>query len=64
MATLTRDIEQNADALADLAEVLQLLGRDNESGPPLEEALTLYEQKGDSVMLGRIRARLGRPEAA
>ena len=64
MATLTRDIEQNADALADLAEVLRLLGRDNESGPPLEEALTLYEQKGDAVMMGRIRARLGRPEAA
>jgi len=46
------------DALADLAEVLQLSGRRKESIRALEEARALYERKGNLVMAERIQARL------
>jgi DNA-binding SARP family transcriptional activator/class 3 adenylate cyclase len=46
------------DALADLAEVLQLSGQSDEAIPVLEEARALYERKGNLVMAGRLRARL------
>jgi len=59
LANGTSNIEQRADALVDLDEVLGLTGRQNEQGPPLREALSLYEQKGDLVLAGRLQARLG-----
>lgn len=59
LASGTSNIEQRADALVDLDEVLGLTGRQNEQGPPLREALSLYEQKGDLVLAGRLQARLG-----
>jgi class 3 adenylate cyclase/tetratricopeptide (TPR) repeat protein len=46
----TVDIELRADTLLDYAEVLRLIGRDNEQGPHLREALALYRQKGDVVL--------------
>jgi DNA-binding SARP family transcriptional activator len=48
------------DALADLAEVLQLSGRIDEAIPALEEARALYGRKGNLVMAERLRVRLGR----
>jgi hypothetical protein len=48
----------HAGALVDLADVLELEGRPNEAGPPLREALALYERKEDVVSAGRVRSRL------
>ena len=55
----TSDPRLRADALADLASVLEETGDPESSGPPLREALDLYELKGDVVSAARIRARLG-----
>jgi tetratricopeptide (TPR) repeat protein len=44
-----------ADALADRAEVLRLLGRDIEAGTVLEEAARIYADKGDRVSAERAR---------
>src|SRR5262245_17809157 len=46
-----------ADALADLAEVLELSGRWEDATLALEEARGLYERKGNLVMAGRLQAR-------
>src|SRR4051794_6644641 len=46
-----------ADALADLAEVLALAGRRDESLAALRDAAGLYERKGDVTSLARARAR-------
>ena len=48
-----------ADALDDFSEVLRFSGRDVESRAVRQEALSLYERKGDVVSAGRIRALLG-----
>jgi class 3 adenylate cyclase/predicted ATPase len=58
LAAKTSNIEQHADALVDLDEVYGLADRPADQGPPLEEALALYERKGDVVLAGRLRARL------
>jgi class 3 adenylate cyclase/tetratricopeptide (TPR) repeat protein len=58
LAAGTSNIDQHADALVDLDEVLRLAGHDNEAGPPLREALSLYEQKGDLVLADRLRGLL------
>jgi tetratricopeptide (TPR) repeat protein len=47
-----------ADAALDLAEVLHLSSRHDEAAAPAEEALTLYEVKGDRTALERARRRL------
>jgi class 3 adenylate cyclase/tetratricopeptide (TPR) repeat protein len=52
----------HAGALLDLAEVLELAGRDPR--PELERALALYEQKGNLVMTERTRTRLAALAAA
>ena len=44
-----------ADALVDLAEVLRLVGRKDELKGVLEDALRLYEQKGNVVSAARAR---------
>jgi tetratricopeptide (TPR) repeat protein len=49
-------LNAHADALLDLAEVLELAGRDPR--PELEHALALYERKGNLVMAERTRSRL------
>ena len=46
------------DTLMDLAEVLRLVGRPSEAVPAVEEALRLYEQKGNTVSAARARALL------
>lgn len=45
----TLDLVLRADALVDLATILVRLGRGNEAGPPLREALELYERRGATV---------------
>jgi tetratricopeptide (TPR) repeat protein len=57
-ASRTTDIELHADALLDLGDVLRLVGRMEEQGPHLREALRLYQQKGDLVLAGVARDRL------
>jgi class 3 adenylate cyclase/tetratricopeptide (TPR) repeat protein len=49
LTTGTVDLVLRADALADLAAILAGIGRGNEAGPPLQEALDLYRRKGASV---------------
>jgi tetratricopeptide (TPR) repeat protein len=61
MARQTVDIALLAGALADLAEVLALAGRQDETGPPLREALALYERKGDVTSVARVRRLLEAP---
>ena len=60
IAAATVDIELHADALADLSETFGLLGRADEEGPHLREALALYQRKGDVVLAARVRDRLAR----
>jgi class 3 adenylate cyclase/tetratricopeptide (TPR) repeat protein len=45
-------------ALADLSEVYVLAGRHEEAMPPLEQALALYERKGNLVSAGNARSAL------
>ena len=46
------------DAVLVLGEVLRAAGRADEAAPALEEALTLYEQKGNTVSAARAQALL------
>jgi class 3 adenylate cyclase/tetratricopeptide (TPR) repeat protein len=47
-----------ADALADFSEVLRFTGREDEVRAVRNEALRLYERKGDVVSAGRLRSLL------
>jgi class 3 adenylate cyclase/tetratricopeptide (TPR) repeat protein len=58
LAERSEQAESRAQALADLAEVLQVAGRAGEASAPLERALELYEAKGNLVMAERTRALL------
>jgi class 3 adenylate cyclase/tetratricopeptide (TPR) repeat protein len=60
-AALTDLLDDRAHALADLAEVLRLGGRSEESAAVLEEAIDLHEQKGNVVAVERLRAVLATP---
>ena len=51
-------IGTQADRLTDLAQVLAAAGRDGEAASALEQALALYERKGNLVAAGRTRAAL------
>jgi tetratricopeptide (TPR) repeat protein len=61
MARATVDTSLLAGALVDLAEVLSVAGRENETEPPLREALALYERKGDVTSATRVRGLLETP---
>jgi len=52
----------HADALADLADVLELAGRPDEAARAIEEAIVVYERKGNLLAANRARAR--QPELA
>ena len=56
LAAETDMLNAHADALIDLAEVLALAGQDARA--ELEQALALYERKGNLVMAERTRSRL------
>jgi tetratricopeptide (TPR) repeat protein len=55
LAEPTDALDMRADALVDLAEVLRLVGRKDERKGVLEDALRLYEQKGNVVSAARAR---------
>jgi tetratricopeptide (TPR) repeat protein len=51
----TDALENHADALVDLAEVLRLAARHEEAAPLLHQALELYEQKGVIPSIAKTR---------
>jgi class 3 adenylate cyclase/tetratricopeptide (TPR) repeat protein len=55
LAQPTDALDMRADALVDLVEVLRLVGRKDEPKGVLEDALRLYEQKGNVVSAARAR---------
>ena len=55
LARATPQITLRAEALADLAEVLEAVGDQESAGPPIREALALFDQKGDRVSAERLR---------
>jgi tetratricopeptide (TPR) repeat protein len=59
LASATPQPSLLAEALVALADVHEVLGDRESSGPPLREALDLYVQKGDVVSAERLRRRLG-----
>ena len=54
----TDSLDQQGDALCDLAEVLLAGGRGEEAAGAFEQALDLYERKKNLAMAGRIREKL------
>jgi class 3 adenylate cyclase len=58
----TQMLNGQADAYADLGEVLVLAGREDEAGKALNEALGRYARKENLVMAERMRARLAELE--
>jgi class 3 adenylate cyclase/tetratricopeptide (TPR) repeat protein len=54
----TTDGLLRSDALSGQADVLEAIGDRESAGPPLREALELYEAKGDVVSTRALRARL------
>jgi tetratricopeptide (TPR) repeat protein len=60
-AALTDLLDDHAQALADLAEVLRIGDRPDESTTVLEEALHLHERKGNFAGAARLRAALAEP---
>lgn len=55
LASSSDDIEQLADSLSDLADVLRLSDRVLEAESVLTDALDLYERKGDVISAARVR---------
>jgi class 3 adenylate cyclase/tetratricopeptide (TPR) repeat protein len=55
LAARTDYLDDRAQAVADLAEVLRLAGRPKESAAAVAEAIRLYEEKGNVVAAGRLR---------
>jgi class 3 adenylate cyclase len=61
LAARTDFLYLRAHASADLAEVLRLGGRPEESAAALEDAIRLHEQKGNVVAAGTLRGLLSEP---
>jgi tetratricopeptide (TPR) repeat protein len=55
LASRTQNLEGQANAHADLGEVLALAGRPREAADAYQEAVARYERKGDVVSAGRAR---------
>jgi len=60
----TDSLSMQADALCDLAEVLEAAGRPQEAVTTLEQALERYESKGNLPMAAQVRQRLGMEEGS
>jgi tetratricopeptide (TPR) repeat protein len=63
-AAHTDYLTAHAQTVRDLAEVLELAGKQTEAAEALAEAVALYERKGNVVMAGRTRDRLAEIRAA
>jgi class 3 adenylate cyclase/tetratricopeptide (TPR) repeat protein len=61
IAGRTDYLDLRAQAVADLAEVLRLADRSRESALALEEAIRLYEEKGNVAAAGRLCSLLAEP---
>ena len=59
LAEPTDQLVMQADALLDLADVLEWAGKPAEAEAALRRALELYERKGDIVSAARARSVLG-----
>ena len=59
LAEGTDDINSRGDAAMALADVIRLAERSDDAIPEVQEALSLYEQKGNVVSAGKARALLG-----
>ena len=57
-ASTTDFLDSHADALMNLAELRLRTGRQHEAAGRMEEALQLYEQKGNVLSAERARSRL------
>jgi hypothetical protein len=57
-------LNYHANALADLGEIYVAAGQADEGRAHLEQALALYEQKGNLVAVGRAGQRLEELKAA
>jgi DNA-binding SARP family transcriptional activator len=57
----TDALNQHAQVLLDLAEVMRLAGRPRAARNAATKALALFEQKGNVVAAAQVRALLGRP---
>ena len=62
IASATDVLDLRADAFADLGEVLRLAGRPQGSRTAVEEAIAVYDEKGNILGAGRLRALLAAPE--
>jgi hypothetical protein len=58
---MARFLDLRADAFADLGEVLRVAGRLQESRTAVEEAIALYDEKGNISGAARLRALLAEP---
>jgi hypothetical protein len=58
LAARTDFLNFNGDALVDLAGVLRIAGRSGDAIPVVEEAIALYERKGNVVSAAKARALL------
>jgi DNA-binding SARP family transcriptional activator len=54
----TDSLNRRAKVLLDRAEVLRIAGRSDEAGPAVEQAIELFEQKGNTVASRKARAML------
>lgn len=63
-ASVSDFLNTHADALLDLADVLELAHRPDEAVPAVENAIALYERKGNVVSAQRARTDLERLAAA
>ncbi len=63
LTAATDALDMHGNALVDLADTLALGGREEEAATCLEDALVLYERKGNDVSAERTRARLTASEA-
>jgi class 3 adenylate cyclase/tetratricopeptide (TPR) repeat protein len=59
LAAQTVDLMLHAEALRDLGSILIALGREQEAGPPLREALDLFERKGALAAVSQAQRILG-----
>jgi hypothetical protein len=64
LAAEGEDVQVRADALTELGRVFVAVDRRESSGPPLREALALYEAKGDRSSAALVSELLADPATA